>query len=163
MDTAPELSCNTSLHGVTKVNITLVRLCESRWPECGECLVGDHCFLLTSPTNSSGLWVIVLAMPVNFWYTHLSCELINDHLLVAHFQYKLGKLSVISAYAPTDVAEDHTKDEFYCKPKYVLNSLSPHDFSLVLTVMDATVSSLACDPNIVPHVTGMMFVGHKWQ
>ena len=96
-------------------------------------------------------------MPMHFQHTLFGLKPIDVCLLVAHFRHKLGNLSITIIYAPTEVAEDHTKDEFYNKLKCVPNSLSPNDLSLVLTDMNATDSSSVHDLNMVPHITGMVF------
>ena len=97
-------------------------------------------------------------MPTCFQHAPLNWNPICGNLLVTCFRHKLDKLSIIITYTATDVAEDHTKDEFYSKLKFILNSLRPHYLSLVLIDKNVTVSSSACDPNTVPHVTGTVFV-----
>ena len=96
-------------------------------------------------------------MPAYFQHALLRWKPINDCLLVACFRCKLGQFLTIIIYVPTDGAEDHTKDKLYNKFKYILNSLSQNKLFLILIDMNATVSSSAHHPNIMPHITGTVF------
>jgi len=63
---------------------------------------------------------------------------ISDRLLVARFAHRHGHLSVIVCYAPTELAEDSTKDTFYNQLSAVTQSIPPHDIMTILGDFNAS-------------------------
>lgn len=74
----------------------------------------------------------------------------SDCLLSAHFLHWHGKMTIIMAYAPTDVTEDTVKDDYYDQLKQVLGQIPPHDITLILANANATISSSAKLPDTDP-------------
>ncbi len=54
-----------------------------------------------------------LAMSTNTRKTLISWRSINDRMLEARFEHRHGKLTIIVAYAPTNLAENDKKADFY--------------------------------------------------
>ena len=74
--------------------------------------------------------------------TILQWKPINERLLYVRFNSKFAKLSVIVAYAPTDVAEEEEKEEFYTKLQASLVSIPKHDVLLLMGDFNARVGKL---------------------
>ncbi|CAJ1076502.1 ZNF195 [Xyrichtys novacula] len=55
-------------------------------------------------------------------------------------------LTIIVAYAPTEVADDETKNAFFDQLHQVILQVPPHDITIVLADFNATVSSASRDP-----------------
>ena len=103
-------------------------------------------------TDASGQCGITLAI-----LQHLSRPLagwkpINNHLMMAHIQHKLGKLTVTVVYDPTIVVDEHMKDKNYCLLQSVLENISTHDISIVLTDANVMLASVSHDPQLLPHI-----------
>ena len=65
---------------------------------------------------------------------------INERMLEAGFEHRHGKLTIIVAYAPTNLAENDKKVDFYAILQDVAGSRSPHDITLVLSDTNAALS-----------------------
>ena len=63
------------------------------------------------------------------------------NLLYARLKHKHGHLSVVVAYAPTDLSSDADKDIFYQQLQSVTSSFSPHDKAVVLGDFNAVSGS----------------------
>ena len=76
---------------------------------------------------------------------------ISPRLLTARLRHKRGALTVVVAYAPTELADAQTKDAFYDQLCAAVSSAPPHDLLYVLGDLNATTSS---DPTLFPNVVG---------
>ena len=142
---------------LAKYNIAIAGLCETRWRGSGEKTVGGHHFIWSGPNDGRGLHGVALAVPSNLKSTVLSWKPISGRLLIARLNSKHGKISVIVGYAPTEVAPDNIKDAYYDQLQSILQTVPPHDLTLVLTDANATISADTRDPTL-PYVTGPVFV-----
>ena len=142
---------------LSQYNIALAGLCETRWRGTGETSAGDHFFIWSGPDNNSGLYGVALAIPLRIKRTLIAWTPINDRLLTARLSHQHGKITVIVAYSPTEVAEDQTKDAFYDQLLDAILAAPPHDIVIVLTDANATIS---VDPRhtIRPAITGPVHV-----
>ena len=102
---------------LSRYNIALAGLCETRWRGTGETSAGDHFFIWSGPDNNSGLYGVALVIPLRIKRTLISRTPINDRLLTARLLHQHGKITVVVAYSPTEVAEDQTKDTLYDQAK----------------------------------------------
>ena len=68
-----------------------------------------------------------------------SWEPINDRLLVACFRSRTAKLSLLTAYVPTEAAEAHAKDTFYIQLQAVLDGIPSGHMTVLLGDMNAKV------------------------
>ena len=64
---------------------------------------------------------------------------INERLMVARFKSRYTKLSVIQCYAPTNDAEEETKDTFYQQLQKAIDNVRSHDVLLVIGDLNAKV------------------------
>jgi len=56
---------------------------------------------------------------------------INERMIKARFYFKLIKLTMIHAYAPTNDADDVTKEDFYGKLQEVAEQVHKHDMLII--------------------------------
>ena len=68
-----------------------------------------------------------------------SWEPINERLLVASFRSNTAKLSIVMAYAPTELAEVQMKDSFYTQLQAVLDRIPSSHMTMLLGDMNAKV------------------------
>ena len=130
------------------------------WYGIGKCVVDDHHFMWSVPTDGSGQCGITLTIPNHLWGALVAWKPINDHLLMAHFQHRLVKLTVMSLLPmlPNDVIDKHMKVKYYSLLKGVLENISPHDISIILMNANATIASVLHDLQLWPHTTGTVFI-----
>ena len=142
---------------LTKYQITIAGLCETRWRGSGEKTTGSHHFMWSGPDDRSGLYGVALAVPIHLKSSIISWKPVNERLLTARLMHQHGKLSIIVAYAPTERAPENTKDQFYDQLQPLLQATPPHDMPIVLTGAHATIAADTRDPTL-PYVTGPVFV-----
>ena len=123
-----------------RLKIELLGMCETRWSGMGEMAVNGHYILWSGPDPSSTGG----GPPLGQAGVALS-------LLTAIFNHRRGKLSVIVAYSPTNLAPDLVKDSFYNTLSSVVERISRHDLVLILTDANATLcpSARASHPDVV--------------
>lgn len=66
---------------------------------------------------------------------------LSDRLLSARFLHQHSKMTVIVAYAPTDIADEDAKDAFFDQLHQAVAQASPHDITIILTDANGTLSS----------------------
>ncbi|KAI8494385.1 hypothetical protein Bbelb_276110 [Branchiostoma belcheri] len=126
-------------HEITRYDISLAGLCEVRWPGNGETVAGDHCLFWSGPEDRTGLYGVALAIPKQLRGSLLSWKPVSDRLLTARLLHQHGKMTVIVAYGPTDVAPDQDKDLFFDQLQELVKDAPQHDITIVLTDANATL------------------------
>ena len=66
---------------------------------------------------------------------------VNERITKARFYSKHTKLTMIHLYAPTEVADDDVKEEFYTKLQELVGDLHQHDMLVITGDMNAKVGS----------------------
>ena len=148
-----------SLAKIDKYNLDLIGLCEMRWRDSGEHLAGNYHYVWSGPNNNSGKVGqagVALAMSRNTRKALISWRPINERMLEARFEHRHGKLTIIVAYAPTNLAENDKKADFYALLQDVAGSRSPHDITIALSDTNAALSRDA--RTNWPDVVGTTFV-----
>jgi len=69
-------------------------------------------------------------------------SLINERMIKARFYSKFVKLTMIHAYAPTNDADEVTKEDFYGKLQEVAEQVHKHDMLIITGDMYAKVGNL---------------------
>ena len=99
---------------------------------------------------------MALAMSRDTGKSLISWRPINERTIEARFEHRHGKLTIIVAYAPTNLAENDKKADFYELLQDVAGSRSRHDITLVLSDTNAALSRDA--RTNWPDVVGTTFV-----
>ena len=66
---------------------------------------------------------------------------ISERIILARFYSKHIKLTIVHIYAPTEIADEQVKDEFYTRLQDVLNGCNTHDMLIVTGDMNARVGN----------------------
>lgn len=123
-------------HELSRYNISIAGISESRWCDRGEKIEGEHNYIWSCPNNNNGLYGIALAMPKQAQRCLIGWTPINGRL-TAHFHHQQNRLTISRA---TDVADEQTKDAFYGKLHQIAQKVPPHDISIVLRDLNVTIS-----------------------
>jgi len=83
---------------LSRYNISIAGLCESRWPGSGECSATDYAFIWSGPTDGRGLYGVALAMLHRICNSLVSWSPVSDRILTARFLHSHGKITIIVAY-----------------------------------------------------------------
>ena len=122
-----------------RYQVAIAGICEARWTGTGETIVDNHSILWSGhETRGRGGVALVLSPPAR--QALIEWQPIGDRILKARFRHRFGKLSIVVAYAPTDVAEEEIKDAYFNQLEATIASVPPHDLSLLLTDANATIS-----------------------
>ncbi|KAK2706539.1 hypothetical protein QYM36_016540 [Artemia franciscana] len=81
---------------------------------------------------------------------------INERIIVARFTGRQAKLTVVACYAPTNEADDTTKDNFYNTLQAVAKDIPSHDLVCFVGDFNAKVGS---DKSYCPEVLGSQGLG----
>ncbi|KAK2701608.1 hypothetical protein QYM36_019751 [Artemia franciscana] len=99
-----------------RYHLDILALSKVRWTGSREKQIDNHSTILYSGTKSR----------------HEQGTAILPKILVERFTGRQAKLSVVVYYAPTNVAEDETKEEFNHTLQAVVNNIPEHDIMCVL-------------------------------
>ena len=138
-------------------NISIAGLCETRWRDSGEKTIDGYHYLWSGPNNNRGLYGVALALPATMKQSIVSWRPVSARLLMARLHHHHGKITVIVAYAPTDIADQQHKDTFFDQLQNLVQTAPPHDIVIVLTDANATVSADIRDPSLKP-ISGTAFI-----
>lgn len=73
--------------------------------------------------------------------TLLEYKPISERIITARFNTKFRKMSIIQCYAPTDLADDDTKDSFYHQLNTVLSNIPKGDIKIIIGDLNAKVGN----------------------
>ena len=73
--------------------------------------------------------------------TLVSWKPINERIIMARFHTRHAKVTVVQVYAPTEVAADSEKDEFYDQLQGVIDEIPSFDIKLVMGDLNAKLGS----------------------
>lgn len=126
-----------------KYKLTLLGLCETRWPDCGEQPSTDGVTLLYSgkpvgQPRSSGVGLLLSKSAKEAlvdWKPH------TDRIISARFCTRARHLSVVQCYAPTENADESDKGAFYSQLTQVLDSIHRGDITILMGDFNAQVGN----------------------
>ena len=129
--------------GGAGVHLKLLGLCEVRWLGAGQrSLITGEEFLYSGKeegsTHEEGVGILI-AKEVK--KSLLEWEAISSRIITARFNSAARNITVINAYAPTNLADEETKDRFYDQLQTVINKVPKRDLPIFLGDMNAKIGS----------------------
>ena len=124
-----------------RYHLDILALSEVRWTGSGEKQLEDRSTILYSGAESRHEQGVALIMTKETSRSLLKWTPISPRILVAGFTGGQAKLPVVVCYAPTNVAEVETKEEFYLTLQAVVNNILKHDIMCVLGDLNVIVGN----------------------
>ncbi|XP_061720037.1 craniofacial development protein 2-like [Cydia pomonella] len=123
-----------------RYNIGVAALQEVRWLGTGECSVDNEVVLFyCGPDNGQHRKGVGFMVSKKVMGNVIRFDAISDRLCVLRVKSKLFNISILNAYAPTELAEDIAKDEFYEQLEMVYEQIPSFDVKIVLGDFNAKV------------------------
>ena len=137
-----------------KSKIDLAGISEARIPGPGSSRVQGSLLLHSGGAHRQhGVALVISPQLVN---SLQSWSPISDRLLQSRFSHKHGHLTVVVVYAPTEIADDDTKDSFYHQFSAAIATVPPHDILVILGDLNAVTGPPTDSSSIVgPFGSGM--------
>ncbi|CAG4962688.1 unnamed protein product [Colias eurytheme] len=125
---------------ILKYGVGIAALQEVRWPGKGECNVDNDSVLFYSGSNTGrhthGTGFLV---PTNLLVNVIRFEAISDRLCMIRVRGKFFNISIVNVYAPTEDADEDTKDKFYDHLESVYEQLPGYDAKIVVGDFNAKI------------------------
>lgn len=120
---------------LARMDVSIAGITESRIPGSDMRKIEDALMLHSGGEYRTNGVALVLRAP--FDKALLSWQPISDRILLARIVHRHGHLTILVTYAPTNVANDDTKDRFYDQLAAVVQTVPPHDQLVILGDMNA--------------------------
>ena len=103
------------------MNIDIAELSEVRSPDSGKIMVGGYTYYWSG--RSDGYHAQGVAVAVSNKMTPMIIEVtpVNERIMRLRIRHSLGVISLVSAYAPTEVSDLSMKNTFFATLKSVVD------------------------------------------
>ena len=122
-----------------KYNLDLLGLSEVRWTGFGELKTATGESILYSGAEEEHHRGVGLILKKEVRRTLLKWNPVNGRIMSAHFNSRFAKLTIIQVYAPTNDAEDESKEEFYEQLQREVEATPRHDVLIVMGDLNAKI------------------------
>ena len=113
-----------------------------RWTGCGKRITNTGETIVYSGRNDEKHHGgVAIVMNRNVTKAMLEYEPVNKRIIRARFQAKLGKLTIIQCYAPTNEADDEEKTDFYLALQSEIEKVPKHDVTIVMGDLNTKVGN----------------------
>ena len=119
----------------------LLGICESRWKGGGEVKTMEGNIVLYSGGQDKHERGVAMLVGRKWKQTIMEWNPVNERILYVRFNSKQVRLSVIVAYAPTEVDDNEEKELFYEQLESVIKRCKQQDLRIVMGDMNAKVGS----------------------
>jgi exonuclease III len=135
---------------LSKYRVDICGLSEVRWAGSGRVKVAGY-DVFYSGSEKGGMYGVGVAIRSNLAESVTAWEPVNDRLMWMRFNAKNVPTTIVSVYAPTEVADSNAKDDFYRDLDRILKDVPSRDFLIVLGDFNARVG---CDDKTWRGVVG---------
>ena len=118
-----------------KYNMDLLGLSEVRWTGFGELRTATGESILYSGAEEEHHRGVGLILNREVRRTLLKWNPVNERIMSARFNSRFAKLTIIQVYAPTNDAEDESKEEFYEQLQREVVATPRHDVLIVIIII----------------------------
>ena len=122
-----------------KYNMDLLGLSEVRWTGFGELRTATGESILYSGAEEEHHRGVGLILNREVRRTLLKWNPVNERIMSARFNSRFAKLTIIQVYAPTNDAEDESKEEFYEQLQREVVATPRHDVLIVMGDLNAKI------------------------
>ena len=122
-----------------KYNLDLLSLSEVRWTGFGELKTATGESILYSGAEEEHHRGVGLILKKEVRRTLLKWNPVNERIMSARFNSRFAKLTIIQMYAPTNDAEDESKEEFYEQLQREVEATPRHDVLIVMGDLNAKI------------------------
>ncbi|KAK2713753.1 hypothetical protein QYM36_009588, partial [Artemia franciscana] len=136
--------------------LDILALSEVRWTGAGSQTLKKGSTILHSGTEKKKEAGVAIMLSKSASRALTKWTPINERIIVARFTGRQAKLTVVACYAPTNEADDTTKDNFYNTLQAVAKDIPSHDLVCFVGDFNAKVGS---DKSYCPEVLGSQGLG----
>ena len=122
-----------------KYNMDILGLSEVRWTGFGVLRTATGESILYSGAEEEHHRGVGLILNREVRRTLLKWNLVNERIMSARFNSRFAKLAIIQVYAPTNDAEDESKEEFYEQLQREVVATPRHDILIVMGDLNAKI------------------------
>ena len=127
---------------MSRYNIQLLGISEMRWANSGKIqLSSGETVIYSGRADERHEGGVGLIMNKTTKKSLMEWEPVNDRIIRARFFSKFAKTTILQCYAPTDVADEKDKEDFYTCLQQQIDRIPRHDIALIMGDMNAKVGS----------------------
>ena len=127
-----------AIREMERYKLGILGISECRWTGAGKLISQGHT-IVYSGHDSDHQGGVALIIDKQISKTLLEWQSVNERIIVARFNSRHTKMTVIQTYAPTNPAEEEVKIKFYDDLQRVINKVPPHDVLIVMGDLNAKV------------------------
>ena len=125
---------------MTRRGIDITGISETHWVGQGKVqLTGGHTIIYSGRDDNNHREGVGILMAKRATEALIDWTPISKRIIKARFYSQHIKLTLVHVYAPTEDADDQTKDDFYTRLQDVLDNRNMHDMLIVTGDMNAKV------------------------
>lgn len=122
--------------------IKVLGISEMRWPGTGEMISANGNMVVYSNNQQYGfLGGVGLIISRQLRNSLIEWKPVSERIISARFHSRIKKVSIIQCYAPTEVAEDLAKDEFYEQLTSTLMNTPRSDIVILMGDFNAKIGT----------------------